>query len=554
MLPQTAHDSGLWGIPLFDSSGHHNLGQQHQEHPFIAPDGIHIREDRASGPSPPQLEPAQYAHHISVNVPARLRRPAHHSDTTDVSHSTNLEHMLRRKTPNGTLAAGYDGASAHLSTNPPPLKHVVLPFADRFAHTQNGRGGMRASIQRSYSDNVSWKPSPKHWEVENAGLGPSQLPLLNLDDSSMANNGYTRGQHFLHNGPNIPTVLQPPYQPSLGPTASHDTESHGPYYMQGRAQAYRPAAVRDTAAHPFNPCPGLAIADSPIRIEDDYFTARTWNTDGMRLMIPDCHKHEVRLIGNGVEAIPNGFNGTSLPFRPLQHGSSLKFVPAQVMQNNYQTNHLNRNHNAQFKERVLGWAHGIYVELLASLSKAKHEAHRARKKHGIHRSFSQNNIYPTPPRQTAFLMRRPSDPACYNEGLSRRSLNGHRYSPTRLPDAEIRRRRSNSIVNIMEDKRSNVSHVSPSVREIPDSYFTPNNQYGAHGQSPLSLYLNTAPPRSESLQDTARSALDMLETLSLESGWCWVDGMLLGGCLAYGLGDYDKAFDWYSKIIVIDPR
>ena len=552
MLPQNAHDSGLRGIPLFDSSAHHNLGQQYQDHPFIGPHGIHSGEDRAPGPPPRQLRPAQYTHPVGVNLAARLRRPAHHLDTTDVSPSTNSEHMLRRKTPNGTLAAGYDGAPAHLPTNPPPLKHVVLPFADRFAHTQNGRGGMRASIQRSYSDNVSWNPSHKHWEVENAGLDPSQLPLMDLDDQSMGHNGYTYGQQFVHNGPNIPTVLQPQYQPSLGPTASNDTGTYGPYYVHGRAQVYRPAAVRDTAAHSFNPCPGPAIADSPIKMEDDYFTARTWDTNEMRSMVPDCYKPEVGLIGNGVEAVPNGFSDTSLPFRPPQHSSSLKFVPAQVMQNNHQTNHLNRNHNAQFKERVLGWAHGIYVELLASITKAKQEAHRARKKHGIHRSYSQNNIYPTPPRQTAFLMRRPSDPAYYNEGLSRRSLNGHRYSPTRLPDAEMRRRRSNSIVNIMEDKRSYASRVSFSVREIQDSYF--NNQYGAHGQSPLSLYPNTASPRAESLQDTARSALNMLETLCHESGWCWVDGMLLAGCLAYGLGDYDKALEWYSKIIAIDPR
>ena len=554
MLPQNAHDSGLRGTPLFDSSRHHNLGQQHQEFPFIAPDGIHIREDRAPEPPPRQLGPAQYARPISVNLPARLRRPAHHLDTTDVSHSTNLEHMLRRKTPNGTLAAGYDGAPAHLPTNPPPLKHVVLPFADRFAHTQNGRGGMRASIQRSYSDNVSWKPAHKHWEVENAGLDPSRLPLMDLDDPSIANNGYTHGQHFVHNGPNIPTVLQPTYQPSLGPTASNDAGTYGPYYVDGRAQAYRPAAVRDTAAHPFNPRPGPAITDSPIRIEDDYFTARTWDTSRMRSIVPDCYKPEIGLTGNGVEAVPTGFNATLLPFRSPQHSSSLKFVPAQVMQNNYQINHPNRNHNAQFKERVLGWAHGIYIELLASITKAKQEAHRARKKHGINRSYSQNNIYPTPPRQTAFLMRRPSDPANYNDGLSRRSLNGHRYSPTRLPDVETRRRRSNSIVNIIEDKRAYASRVSPSVRETPDSYFTSNHQYGAHGQSPLSLYLNMAPPQTESLQDTARSALDMLETLCHESGWRWVDGMLLGGCLAYGLGDYDKALDWYSKITAIDER
>jgi hypothetical protein len=52
----------------------------------------------------------------------------------------------------------------------------------------------------------------------------------------------------------------------------------------------------------------------------------------------------------------------------------------------------------------------------------------------------------------------------------------------------------------------------------------------------------------------AKEALEMLTTLCDQSGWCWIDGMLLGGCLAYGLEDYHKALDWYSKIIALDPE
>jgi hypothetical protein len=50
----------------------------------------------------------------------------------------------------------------------------------------------------------------------------------------------------------------------------------------------------------------------------------------------------------------------------------------------------------------------------------------------------------------------------------------------------------------------------------------------------------------------AVSALDMLSHLCAESRWEWIDGMLLGGCLAYGLGDYHKATRWYSRIIARD--
>lgn len=552
MLPQSAYyDSGLRGIPLFDSSRRGGLQRPLPDLQYLPPDGIQPRDDKPAGGAPRQLGPPQYAHPVRVNPPAHHRQPSLTSETGDGSHLTNPEHMLRRKTPNGTLAAGYDGAPVHWSTSPPPLKHVVLPFGDRFAHNQNGGSGLRAPIQRSYSDNASWNAADTQWEVESAFQTHTQLPMMDLDDQAISSIVYMNGQQFVRNGPEVPTVLQPPYQPSLGPTASNDAGTYGPYYVHGRPQAYRPAAVRDTALHPFNPCPGPIFAAH----DDNYLSvSRNWSLNGIRSMVPDGYGSERGLADIGTQAVGQGFNGTSLPFRPQQQSSSLKFVPAQIIQNHRQTSFSHRNQNAQFKERILGWAHGIYVDLLTSIYKTKREAQQARKKHGIHRSYSHTSIYPRPPRQTAFLMRRPSDPAYYSDGICKQTLNGHRYSPTMLQETDIRRRRSNSIVSIMEDKRSYASRMSPSVRAVEGSYFVPSHQHGGHGQSPLSLYLNTTSPRPGTLQDTAGSALEMLETLCHESSWRWVDGMLLGGCLAYGLGDYERALEWYSKIIAIDPR
>jgi hypothetical protein len=37
-----------------------------------------------------------------------------------------------------------------------------------------------------------------------------------------------------------------------------------------------------------------------------------------------------------------------------------------------------------------------------------------------------------------------------------------------------------------------------------------------------------------------------------ESKWSWIDGILLGGCLAYALGDYQKAQEWYKHILTLD--
>ncbi|KAI6878960.1 hypothetical protein KC355_g22273, partial [Hortaea werneckii] len=42
--------------------------------------------------------------------------------------------------------------------------------------------------------------------------------------------------------------------------------------------------------------------------------------------------------------------------------------------------------------------------------------------------------------------------------------------------------------------------------------------------------------------------------LCQDTDWQWTDGMHLGGCLAYGLGNYQKALRWYNKVLEQDPK
>jgi hypothetical protein len=53
---------------------------------------------------------------------------------------------------------------------------------------------------------------------------------------------------------------------------------------------------------------------------------------------------------------------------------------------------------------------------------------------------------------------------------------------------------------------------------------------------------------------TTASALEAITKHCEESNWTWIDGMLLGGCLAYALGDYQKAQDWYKHILTLDKE
>ncbi|KAL2257518.1 hypothetical protein VTK26DRAFT_9529 [Humicola hyalothermophila] len=52
----------------------------------------------------------------------------------------------------------------------------------------------------------------------------------------------------------------------------------------------------------------------------------------------------------------------------------------------------------------------------------------------------------------------------------------------------------------------------------------------------------------------ARASLEMLSTLCEQSGWKWVEGMLLGGCLHYGLEHYEEALEWFRRIVNLDAN
>ena len=50
----------------------------------------------------------------------------------------------------------------------------------------------------------------------------------------------------------------------------------------------------------------------------------------------------------------------------------------------------------------------------------------------------------------------------------------------------------------------------------------------------------------------ALSALGTLEKLCVESNWTWIDGIILGGCLSYGIGDLNQSLDWFRRVLDID--
>ena len=61
-------------------------------------------------------------------------------------------------------------------------------------------------------------------------------------------------------------------------------------------------------------------------------------------------------------------------------------------------------------------------------------------------------------------------------------------------------------------------------------------------------------PQDNTPPSRAKFALSQITKLCQETGWQWTEGMHLGGCIAYGLGNYQKALKWYSKVLEQDPK
>jgi hypothetical protein len=255
MIPQIAqhprHLSQQFGSPgfatlPFDSLQSPRIPDRLGPLPFRSPRNL---------PSSSPLAPLHRPYAVESRGPSRVGVPlSSPSQGYGGQYHDPAEHMLRRKTPNGTLAAGYDGTPVQWANKAPALKHVLLPTSNSGVPAIKDEGFLR---QRSNSLGWNYQPitqfrgdggvrmnsDPGNWTY-----APFSNPTNVLDHLSMQQ----ATTFYPNNGMQIPTVLQPPYQPSPGPTASNDGGLYGPYWPDGKFVPYRPAAYREQGHHQHN--------------------------------------------------------------------------------------------------------------------------------------------------------------------------------------------------------------------------------------------------------------------------------------------------------------
>ncbi|KAI5291351.1 hypothetical protein KEM54_005251 [Ascosphaera aggregata] len=195
----------------------------------------------------------------------------------------------------------------------------------------------------------------------------------------------------------------------------------------------------------------------------------------------------------------------------------------------------------KLKENVLTWAHSVYIYLLSYIH------HTSKRKDTINvggvdvnlntgaTSKPKPSIYPKPPRK----------PGSTFAG-SNHSQQNHSAGTSV----------TSSVGRIVADihNSANIPPVSSPSGIAPSVPSSANAGAVAAASASASRLLAFGQTSVASPVANARTALDLLSSLCVESCWNWIDGMLLGGCLAYGLEEYDKAFRWYSGILRKDSE
>ncbi|KAI2464002.1 glycosyltransferase family 41 protein [Annulohypoxylon bovei var. microspora] len=431
------------------------------------------------------------------------------------------EHQLRRKTPNGTIDAGYDGNPAQLASGPPPLKHMILPTSSLISAATYS--------QQDHAMKHHIKPTIDDWTFQSPPLFniPDHGGLAALDSNSLAlGGGWRRGfgndsrslmaldyipnglptaYYPYNNGVEVPTALQPIYQHSPGPAIFDNGGLLPPSaWPETNIPSYHPTAHPgalnyQSLNHQF--MPHLRSSNTLIPSRAPYNVLSHYEEGNMGLQTPS----------QGLE---------SLTLEPAQyhrpgHGLSENSTPV------------------RFREKALANAHRSYIELLAYLHRHKKSQSRSSQE----AKSSKMVIFPKLPRPS-------SHPNCVLP--PRRSQDAHVY---RDPNGG-----NNHLINSRVDVPSNLFRQHMVKQQFRAGEISQSTYYHLFNSENLGgLAADSERGRGPTTPfSSAKAAVEILTHLCEQSGWKWVDGMLLGGCLHYGLEHYEQSLEWFQRIISLD--
>lgn len=235
--------------------------------------------------------------------------------------------------------------------------------------------------------------------------------------------------------------------------------------------------------------------------------------------------------------------------------------------------------NGQQRDKTFVWALQQYRELLAFIHHTRRQQQAARQIDGQTQVVQRPSFYPQPPKLSRAghsfhgnrrksitiskdvmdkRFRRSSDPTSGQSGGKLGATDDQDGDDVETPKA---RSPTMGLSNLTQPHSS--SELSA---QAPDQHMA-NQSVGSAQQhherartlrrssgSAVHAAMSGSPLQDNSPPSRAQMALSQITKLCQETGWQWTDGMHLGGCIAYGLGNYQKALKWYSKVLEQDPK
>lgn len=550
---------------------------------------------------PAQPLPRRYAYPLS-------RHNSYHSQASGSEHGGDRpkppEHMLRRKTPNGILAAAYDGTSVEETEKPHATKHILLPVTAESSIPYGLRQelplrspGINNDLNHIQHEQTSeWSPSlyfeTGSGRAHSAWTGAGQaLPQID----SMLNQMPPLLPHpqYPIYGPPFCAAMPPSFQ-ALGPTVSNDQGPFGPYWHDGTFIPYQPAAMRDPRFYPHhdpnwnsvrqggwhnysNALPNINnLQQNPFVLPQPLNTYNNVGRPSLEYPLPYMQGHQ----RNPAVDYQSQTFAAPLAQRPqvdtvISSSGQSTPVPDHTPTATPSDEFGPQSNNIQSRERVFAWAHTVYIDLLKYLQATRKPNSNSRHPNG--QQSVRPHIYPKPPRQPGANFSSSSGsnsstpsserPNPFPRASSFQHQPHSSQGPTQpsqdsfYPSHRPSHQRSPSAWSLTGGNSGDVSSSRQPWPPQPSQHFGHQHIQEMEPLRPLRRMSGTSvagahqsfrhetPPSM-----TAASALDAITKHCEESKWNWIDGILLGGCLAYALGDYKKAQDWYKHILTLDKE
>ena len=332
-------------------------------------------------------------------------------------------------------------------------------------------------------------------------------------------------QQQYHPASSLQCILGPGYQQVASPTIfSPAAFQHTQGWRDGGLPDFRSAipmtpgympanAAVDSAFMPAQPSIHPALANGPLQGHMQPFRMHMSNhppDDGFARY--GHNQPFVHSPHRGLESLSLGVGAADLGNNGIAHGPS----------------------QPHFKERALAQAHKTYAHLLTYISRSKKVQGRLGPGSQSHTKMV---VYPRPPKQPMPTMGQ-AKPRLSHSATAPVPTYAH-YMAQKQAAAGCAYTFAGQQVDQAAGHTAVMAQVVPRP-PLHRSHYS-SGSHVPHAQGFSSPLLN------------AKTSLDMLTGLCENSDWKWIDGMLLGGCLHYGLEHYEEALEWFKRIIGLDP-